>query len=80
MGYAILDNYSDGKHFFIDAESGVVWTVRKLDAETQKLFNFVVRSADFGQPQRHNDVMVTVMIDDVNDNPPVFEKVRKNDL
>jgi len=73
--YTILDNIEDGGYFYIDIQTGVIWTARKFDAEKDSVLTFVVRARDSGVPSRYSDVMVSVTVDDINDNPPVFEMV-----
>lgn len=74
--YEIVDRLGfDGEYFHIDSSSGVVWTAKNLDYEKKETCSFIIRASDCGIPVRHTDVMVTVVVDDVNDNSPVFDKV-----
>lgn len=76
LSYQIVDDSSsDGGYFHIDRDTGVVWTARELDFEVKSVLSFVVRASDHGAPMQHTDVNVVLVVDDVNDNPPVFEKV-----
>ena len=76
--YKIVDYVQfDGGYFHIDQDTGVIWTARELDREEKSILNFVVRASDLGAPIRHTDVMVTLHVDDVNDNVPSFVKVRR---
>nr|CAB3244827.1 protocadherin Fat 1 [Phallusia mammillata] len=73
--YAILEEpWVDGKNFLIDSDTGMIWTARGLDRETSAVLRFVVRASDSGVPPRHADVLVTIHVDDINDNPPVLGK------
>uniref|UniRef100_H2ZGL2 Uncharacterized protein n=1 Tax=Ciona savignyi TaxID=51511 RepID=H2ZGL2_CIOSA len=76
ISYSIIQSpTSDGGQFLIDFDTGVIWTASNLDAETQQIMEFVVRATDGGSPAKYSDVTVTLSVEDVNDNPPEFEKV-----
>ncbi|KAI8125952.1 Protein dachsous [Lucilia cuprina] len=61
--------------FAIDNKSGVISTVGPLDRERQHVYNFMVVATDGGRyDSRSARVPVQIMIDDVNDNKPVFER------
>jgi len=78
LAYEIVDSeQGDGGYFHIDQDTGVIWTARDLYSAENKILSFIVRASDNGAPVRHTDVMVTLQIIGVNNNPPVFEKVRK---
>ncbi|NWQ60840.1 CELR3 protein, partial [Neopipo cinnamomea] len=55
----------------IDA-SGLILLEKELDREAQGLYNLTVIASDQGQPVRLTALNLTVIVDDVNDNPPVF--------
>ncbi|XP_010288229.1 PREDICTED: protocadherin Fat 4-like, partial [Phaethon lepturus] len=59
----------------IDA-SGLILLEKKLDRETQGFYNLTVIASDQGQPVLSTALNLTVIIDDVNDNPPVFSSSR----
>lgn len=62
--------------FIINQFSGVVSTAKELDFESSESFEFAVRASDWGSPyRRESEVNVTVRLDNVNDNPPAFEKL-----
>lgn len=74
---------SDVGHFRIDPRSGRLWTVSALDAEEDALgehkYVFYVVATDDGVPERRSSsALVTVLVDDVNDNPPTFEHYHYN--
>ncbi|KAM7351502.1 dachsous cadherin-related 1 isoform 2-T2 [Cochliomyia hominivorax] len=61
--------------FAIDNKSGIISTVGPLDRERQHVYNFMVVATDGGRyDSRSARVPVQIMIDDVNDNKPVFER------
>ncbi|XP_061685390.1 protocadherin-23 [Syngnathoides biaculeatus] len=59
----------------VDAESGLVVTTGDLDRERQaEVCLFLVVAEDRGEPVRSTTATVTLVMDDVNDNEPVFQK------
>ncbi|KAF1578907.1 Cadherin EGF LAG seven-pass G-type receptor 3, partial [Eudyptes moseleyi] len=56
--------------------SGLILLGKKLDRETQGFYNLTVIASDQGQPVLSTALNLTVIIDDVNDNPPVFSSSR----
>ncbi|NXT86437.1 CELR3 protein, partial [Anhinga rufa] len=64
----------EGK-FDIDT-SGLILLEKKLDRETQGFYNLTVIASDQGQPVLSTAISLTVIIEDVNDNPPVFSSSR----
>lgn len=72
--YSLLDS-ADGV-FSIDASSGVVVLEKSLDRELQDTFKIKVQAADrdAAEGALSSIVDLTVMVLDVNDNPPVFQK------
>ncbi|XP_036340340.1 protein dachsous-like [Rhagoletis pomonella] len=61
--------------FTIDSKSGIVTTVRPLDRERQYVYNFMVVATDGGRySTRSASVPVQIVVDDVNDNRPIFER------
>lgn len=63
--------------FKINQFSGVISTTKELDFESSsESFVFVVRASDWGSPyRRESEVNVTIHLENVNDNRPLFEKV-----
>uniref|UniRef100_A0A182J8X2 Cadherin domain-containing protein n=1 Tax=Anopheles atroparvus TaxID=41427 RepID=A0A182J8X2_ANOAO len=61
--------------FDIDRKTGVITTAGVFDRERQNVYNFMVVAMDGGRYNpRSQNVQVQVIIADVNDNKPVFEK------
>ena len=58
--------------FKIDPSTGVITVKSTLDRETQAQFSLRVVAKDSGTPSLSASTVVMVMIDDVNDNAPVF--------
>uniref|UniRef100_UPI0037E89D79 protocadherin-23-like n=1 Tax=Semicossyphus pulcher TaxID=241346 RepID=UPI0037E89D79 len=69
--YSILRSSQDSL-ISIDPESGLVTTAAALDRETQAEVWFLVVAADGGEPALSSTSTVTVLVEDVNDNEPVF--------
>ncbi|XP_046644672.1 fat-like cadherin-related tumor suppressor homolog isoform X5 [Daphnia pulicaria] len=60
--------------FAIDAESGIVTVAKGLDRETVPSYNLTVSAIDLGTPSLLSTVVVTIVVTDVNDNPPQFSR------
>ncbi|XP_049536500.1 protein dachsous [Anopheles darlingi] len=61
--------------FNIDSKTGLISTAGSFDRERQNVYNFMVVAMDGGRYNaRSQSVPVQVMIADVNDNKPVFDK------
>lgn len=63
--------------FTVDAVSGVVSTVRPLDAEANQTYQFVIIARDNdGDSPRSSSAAVTIAVRDLNDNSPVFDRTQ----
>ena len=67
-------NYVLLSSFKIDPSSGVITVKSALDREVQAAFSLTVIAKDSGTPSLSASVVVRVIIDDVNDNAPVFSQ------
>ncbi|XP_054036153.1 protocadherin Fat 4-like [Dryobates pubescens] len=56
--------------------SGSILLEKDLDREKQGIYNLTVIASDQGQPVLSTVLNLTVIVDDVNDNPPVFSSSR----
>ncbi|NXN18284.1 CELR3 protein, partial [Indicator maculatus] len=56
--------------------SGSILLEKELDREKQGIYNLTVIASDQGQPVLSTVLNLTVIVDDVNDNPPVFSSSR----
>ncbi|KAK3610573.1 hypothetical protein CHS0354_009013 [Potamilus streckersoni] len=64
-----------GSEFFtIDSSTGEIATRKALDRELQEAYSMTVRARDNGNPSLDDTASVTIFVDDVNDNPPVFDR------
>ncbi|XP_023190165.1 protocadherin-23 [Xiphophorus maculatus] len=71
--YSILKSHQDSL-VAIDPTSGLVTTAAGLDRETQMEVWFLVLAEDGGEPSLSSTATVTVLVEDVNDNEPVFQQ------
>ena len=58
--------------FFVDESTGSVSTLTSLDRESQSVYEFEIVATDQGTPQLSSSVAITIFVDDINDNAPVF--------
>lgn len=72
--YSLVD--SAGGMFSIDPSSGVVILERSLDREVQDSYQIRIKATDRAGAagSLSTQVDLTIMVLDVNDNPPVFQK------
>ncbi|XP_055370186.1 protocadherin Fat 3a isoform X5 [Betta splendens] len=69
------DEQNSTDYFHIDSSSGLILTARMLDHELVQMYNFVVRATDNGFPPMSSEVSVIIAVNDMNDNPPVFNQL-----
>nr|AAI62233.1 Protocadherin 2 alpha b 10 [Danio rerio]AAI62545.1 Protocadherin 2 alpha b 10 [Danio rerio]BAD52314.1 cadherin-related neuronal receptor variable 10 [Danio rerio]BAD52327.1 cadherin-related neuronal receptor variable 10 [Danio rerio] len=72
---------SPNEHFSLDVQSGGEQSVsaelvlqKALDREKQPLIRLTLTAVDGGKPLRSGTMQITVNVEDVNDNIPVFSK------
>ncbi|XP_053958053.1 cadherin-related tumor suppressor-like [Anastrepha ludens] len=66
---------SGGRHFGINTMTGVIHTLREIDRETIDTFRLTVVATDQAEkpePQLSAEKLVTVIVEDINDNAPTF--------
>ncbi|XP_052128982.1 protocadherin-like wing polarity protein stan isoform X1 [Frankliniella occidentalis] len=59
--------------FVMDPTSGVIRTNRMLDRESVAVYQLEALAIDRGSPALSSSVIVTIKVEDINDNPPAFE-------
>uniref|UniRef100_A0A0N5A395 Cadherin n=1 Tax=Parastrongyloides trichosuri TaxID=131310 RepID=A0A0N5A395_PARTI len=69
---ANLSFFVDNDDFRIDRQTGVITVAKPLDRETQNSYTLKVTVQDNGTPPLSSDTFLEILIDDVNDNSPVF--------
>ena len=70
-----LDPLGDNKFFILDPQTGLLSLSPNtgLDYEIQQTYEFVAIATDSGSPPLSSNTTVTIVIEDVNDNAPIFE-------
>uniref|UniRef100_A0AAR2J6I9 Cadherin domain-containing protein n=1 Tax=Pygocentrus nattereri TaxID=42514 RepID=A0AAR2J6I9_PYGNA len=66
-----LETHSDW--FSIDTVTGIITTLTQLDYETDPTPNMIVVATDRGRPPLSSTSVVKVILQDINDNEPIFE-------
>ena len=69
--YSIISG-NDLRQFTIDAESGSITIIRKLDRETLTKYQLMIRGEDLGG--LYATAVVNIKVLDANDNPPEFDE------
>lgn len=64
----------DARLFAIEPRLGHLTLARRLDYETAQRHSLVVSATDAGEPPLSANLTVLLEVQDVNDNPPVFER------
>ncbi|XP_062594368.1 cadherin EGF LAG seven-pass G-type receptor 2-like [Saccostrea cucullata] len=67
--------------FTIDASSGALNLVKKIDADemgSNKTLELVVIAKDQGIPSLNSTTLIHVTVEDINDHPPVFSEAPQN--
>ncbi|KAJ8985393.1 hypothetical protein NQ317_007551 [Molorchus minor] len=72
--YKIVNQNAAGGLFKIDQKTGHLTLTRRLDYETTQRHSIVITATDMGIPPLSANLTVLVEVQDVNDNPPVFER------
>nr|XP_056711025.1 protocadherin-23 [Euleptes europaea] len=73
IAYYLLSSTED--HVFaLDKSSGLLTTTFALDCENQEYYNLTVVAVDEGTPALSATQILTIIVLDVNDEPPVFTK------
>ncbi|XP_052793042.1 protocadherin beta-6-like [Mya arenaria] len=65
---------SNRTDFDINALSGLITASKSFDREERSEYKILVTAVDSGNPQMSSSIIVTLTIQDENDNSPVFEK------
>ena len=70
--YELLTNPSE--KFKIDLRHGFITLIRKLDFESTQKYTLVISAYDKGSPAMRSNLTLNIEVQDVNDNPPTFDK------
>lgn len=81
ISYHIERSTADTPHFEIDSNSGLVTTAESFDREKKRSYQIRITGKDGGQSRQEGERLmgfcqVEIMIDDVNDNSPIFGNER----
>ena len=68
--YSLTSNPSDV--FGINAESGAVTLEKEVSYNDQNRYEVGIQAFDSGSPSKSSDLVLTVLLQDVNDNGPIF--------
>jgi protocadherin Fat 4 len=64
---------NERENFFIDSVTGVVSVRNPLDARQEQYYTLVVRAGNAGSDQLFSMATVSVFVEDINDNSPIFQ-------
>ncbi|CAG9112803.1 unnamed protein product [Plutella xylostella] len=76
--YKFVSTAGEKERFHVDSETGRITTADIFDRDEpsrEKEAYITVRASDNGQPQLDDACTIKIVIEDVNDNQPVFDKV-----
>lgn len=72
--YKIVNTASNAGLFDVDSKTGHLTLRKHLDYEMTQRHSLVVTATDTGTPPLSANLTILVEVQDVNDNPPVFER------
>jgi hypothetical protein len=72
--YSFLEDTKDSSVFSIDSETGLITTKAILDRESQEKYSLVLVAKDLGDIPQQSTKMFNVIVTDVDDNKPVFNR------
>ena len=72
FNYSITAESNFNSSFVIDPLSGVITLAKSLDREQRSVHELIVLATDNGASPMTGTTTVTVMVEDINDNSPVF--------
>lgn len=72
--YSFLEDTKDSSVFSIDSETGLITTKAILDREIQDKYTLVLVAKDLGDVPQQSTKIFNVIVTDVDDNKPVFNR------
>ncbi|NXV82131.1 CELR3 protein, partial [Atlantisia rogersi] len=70
ISYSLQDDFAG--EFHIDSSTGKLMTKKPLDRELMDSYELKIIAADSGKPSQSASLVLSITVEDVNDNPPVF--------
>ncbi|XP_051253122.1 protocadherin-16-like [Dicentrarchus labrax] len=75
INYSILQDHGAYSNWFsIDSVTGIITTLSQLDYEKNPNPSITVVATDGGKPPLSSTAVVNIVLQDINDNEPVFER------
>lgn len=72
--YSFLEETKDSSIFSINSETGLITTKAILDRELQDKYTLVLVAKDLGDIPQQSTKVFNVIVSDVDDNKPVFNR------
>ncbi|KAL9863596.1 protocadherin Fat 4-like [Geothlypis trichas] len=70
ISYSLQDDFAGTFH--INSSTGKLMTTKPLDREVMDSYEFKIIATDSGKPARSASLVLSISVEDVNDNPPVL--------
>lgn len=70
----LISNGNSEEHFMVNPVSGAVTILHELDYDTVREYRLNITATDLGFIPKSSMAMLTVILTDINDNPPVFNQ------
>ena len=70
---------SEVRDFAIDERTGRIFVDHRLDYETEQSYSLIIVAKDNGSEQQESTAVVTVQVENVNDNAPVIDIIFLNE-
>ncbi|XP_035408751.1 protocadherin Fat 4-like [Cygnus atratus] len=76
IGYNAIIHYTitGETSFYVGELSGAITTLQPLDYESHAQYTFILKAFNPGEPYLQDTANITVIVEDVNEEGPVFEK------
>ncbi|XP_013037677.3 protocadherin Fat 4-like isoform X2 [Anser cygnoides] len=76
IGYNAIIHYTiiGETSFYVGELSGAITTLQPLDYESHAQYTFILKAFNPGEPHLQDTANITVIVEDVNEEGPVFEK------
>ncbi|KAL3981450.1 Cadherin domain family protein [Acanthocheilonema viteae] len=71
--YTLEGEENANETFRIDRITGIITTISKLDREEKEKYILKMKAEDGGEPPLSDNLLITIIVRDINDNAPYFE-------